>query len=256
MKRILSLLLSLFSIYVYAQNETTKVIGFKRLYVGVSTTQGISYRLLQETETSGFPMGYTVSERNDLEKPSYACNVGINIGVRLTKFIAIETGLAYSHMAYSFKLEDLTFGSQWNGTGFVAADGYAKIKYNYHYLDIPLGLHFSLGKNKVKAAINTGTYFNVLLNNTRKWEFKEGDILSDGRENNTTDYARFNISPFLGIGIDYQISSLMSLRIMPIAQFQALRNINDKPITEHLYAGGIHVALNFGFIDVQSSSKK
>lgn len=41
----------------------------------------------------------------------------------------------------------------------------------------------------------------------------------------------------------------MSLRVMPMVQFQALQNIEGAPISERLYSGGINLALNFGFVD-------
>lgn len=256
MKNILFALL-LISTSVVAQEKAAATPSFKRMYVGISTTQGVGYRLLSRNPKVGAADGlenvrdYIISSRNEQEKPGYAANAGIRIGVNVTKFFAVETGIEYARRAYSWKMENLIFGYQWDGTQYVPGNNTtAKFNSSYHYIDIPLSFNFSIGKKKVRTAINTGTYFDLLVNRSTRSKYSETSFnLSGSTSNETHRFTKFNVSPFLGIGIDYQINNLMSLRVMPIAQFQVLQNIEGAPISERLYSGGIHVALNFGFVD-------
>ena len=97
MKNILTLALLLLCMYAGAQTEATKATStsaaFKRLYVGVSTTQGVGYRLLVKnpkvTADAGWTYvdDYTIESRNNREKPSYATNTGIRLGVNIIKCI-------------------------------------------------------------------------------------------------------------------------------------------------------------------------
>lgn len=262
MKRIFFIALSLLCIHAHAQTEAAKATNtsFKRLYVGVSTTQGVGYRLLVRNKAIPAPDGleyvedFTIKSRNGREKPSYAMAAGFRIGVNLSKMVSVETGFEYARTSYRYKMDNLQFGPDDQGN-FPSSTGWAKFVDVYHYLDIPLAVNLKFGHKKVCALVSAGTYLNALLRKNTRTEYDVEGYHGKGVREDRSPFARFNISPFLGIGIDYQISNLMSLRIMPMAQFQALHNVPGTPITEHLYSGGINVALNFGFVDASAAKK-
>lgn len=268
-KNLLYFALVLLTANAYGQAETAtappaSTSTFKRVYVGVSTIQGVGYRLLSRNPNVGAADGlenirdYIITSRNDREKSGYAANGGVRVGVNVTKFFAVETGVTYSYNSYSSKSNNLNFGSQWNGNGYDATlsdsvylPSSVKFIYAYHQFSIPLAFNFTLGKGKVRALISAGANFDVLVKATTTSYWNNRPERKGLTNNITSKFQTFNISPFLGIGIDYQITSLMSLRVMPIFQIQALPNIAGTPITERLYSGGINVALNFGFIDAK-----
>jgi hypothetical protein len=271
MKHLFIIALLLVCAYAHSQTEVAKPAsnstGFKRLYVGISTTQGVGYRVLVKNTNvpadDGWPYvdDYTIESRNDREKPNYYTNTGIRLGVNITKCISVETGVGYAYNSYKANTGQLVFGSQWNGNGYdpinndsLRLPNSVTFTYAYHFISIPLAANFTFGKNKVRALITTGANFDLLLKATTssKWD---NDPAHKYTSSTTTRYSAFNLTPFLGIGIDYQISSLMSLRVMPVAYFQALHNVKGTPLTEHLYSGGINVALNFGFIEANAGKK-
>lgn len=265
MKPITLLLLSLFAVNCFAQSDAAKpttTAGFKRIYIGISTTQGVGYRLLSRNPDVGAADGLEnvrdgiISSRNEREKPDYATNVGFRFGVNATKWFAIETGVEYGYNSYGYKLDNLLFGQNWNGNSFDSASASVKFKAQYHYINVPLALNFTIGSKKTKAIISAGSYFSFLVNRTSRSSITFSNSSTPYVSDNTALFQSFNISPFLGIGIDYQINSLMSLRVMPLVQFQALQNYRDAPITERLYSGGINISLNFGFVDVQAKAAK
>jgi hypothetical protein len=244
-----------------AQSAPTSPSSFKRVYVGVSTTQGVGYRYLIRNKSVPAPDDDesipkdVIQIRNKQDKPDYAFDAGIRLGVNVTRFFAIETGVDYSRITYTNKWQNLYFGSQWDGTGYgtpIISDWKAKTTYRYQYLNIPLSFNFHFGKGKVQTAINAGGSFNYLLASSTKTHINGSGINNSGVSDNTNQYSTFNFSPFLGIGINYQITPLIALRAMPTFQIQALKNVKDAPLTEYLYSGGINVALTFGFIDANA----
>lgn len=264
MKHLFIIALSLLCIHTHAQKEVAKPANnstaFKRLYVGVSTTHGVGYRLLVRNKAVPAPDGleyiedFTIESRSGREKPDYAMSAGFRLGANLSKMVSVETGFDYARTGYKYKMDNLQFGPDDQGN-FPSSTGWAKFEDVYHYLDIPLAVNLKFGSKKVRALVSTGTYLNVLLRKNTRTEYEAEGHHGKGVREDRSPFARFNISPFLGIGIDYKISSLMSLRVMPMAQFQALHNVKGTPITEHLYSGGINVALNFGFVEAKAVKK-
>lgn len=163
MKSLFITALTLLAVLGYSQEAAKPAPSFKRVYVGVSTTQGVGYRLLSRNPNVGAADGlenvrdYIISSRNDREKPGYAANAGIRVGVNVTKFFAVETGIEYARRAYSWKMDNLIFGYQWDGTQYVPSNNTtAKFNSSYHYIDIPLSFNFNIGNKKVRTAINAG----------------------------------------------------------------------------------------------------
>jgi hypothetical protein len=251
-KLITLLLFAAIAVNSYA-TDTTQLKQFNRVYVGVSFTPSVSYRFLSQNKPStdiieGIGSNkYIIDFRNKREVPSFCFSIGAKVGVRFTSFLSLETGVNYTRQGYQQKVKNLQFGSQWNGNGYDSVDNGYEIKlYDvYHYINIPLGLNFNFGKGKINAVINTGVNFDFIAGK----QTKSVSNIPGFTNRTTTDrspFTRFNLSPFLGIGFDYQITRLISLRVMPTAQIQALKNI-DTPITEHLWSAGINTCLLFGF---------
>ncbi len=236
--------------------DTTQAKKFSRWYAGVSFTPGVSYRLLTHNyyEAGEPPPGHTnegvqkfiIDYRNKGERPGLSLALGFKAGVKVARFLSVETGLNYERVGYWSKIENLMFGSQWNGSSYDTTYSNYSIKLfdHYHYADIPVALSFSLGKGKLQAVINTGANFSFLIVKTHSSRSNLPGHTNYTEQVDKTKFNHFNISPFLGIGIEYHIYELMILRVMPVAQMQAMKNI-DTPITEYLYSGGINMCLLF-----------
>ena len=188
-----------------------------------------------------------ITERNKYETPGFGFNVGVKVGATLTRFMTIETGIDYSQLSYIFKSDPITFSGHWTNPSYVAPGSFTSVTQidRYNYLNIPVAFNFFVGKGKIRAVISTGAAFNVLIKKTITTNYYNGKTRTHtftGKD--SFPFNQYNLSPFLGVGIDYNITNLIVLRIMPIAQMQALKNINT-PITEHLFSGGISMSLLF-----------
>jgi hypothetical protein len=255
-KTLATYLLLFLSATMYA-GDTTQVKPAKRLYAGVSYVSNVTYRYLRQNYV---PYDVTAAEerrivdiRNEHEHPQFGFQIGGRLGVNITRYFSLETGVEYNLHRYLYKSDFLTSGSTYNPSLIDTSITNCIVKQtdNYHYLNIPVAANFMLGKRKIKAVISAGVNFNFLLKKTQTFRYFVNDELY--RSNTTADnytFSSFNLSPFLGVGIDYHINRFMFLRIMPVAQMQALKNI-DTPITEHLWSAGLNTSLFFGFLDAK-----
>lgn len=235
--------------------------NFKRLYVGFSSTTGISYRLLKKTEryvAPTPPFKGVFDLRNECENPYISYELGLRFGVNVTRFLSIETGLNYASMTYKFTdKSEWTIGSGWNGNGYDSSVvSTISGKTGYHFIDIPLGLNFQIGQKKCKALIGVGGAINVALGEWSSLRVTSGvnDEPIFVRKTNfpyRLPQRRVNFSPFFTAGFSYAFNPSIVLYVAPTFSMQSLENIKDAQITEYLWATGLNVGLNFRFKQVK-----
>jgi hypothetical protein len=225
---------------------------FKRIYIGLSVTPNVTYRYLKQGVV---PAGLSSSEvqdvitsRNKYEYPGVGIGGAVKLGVRLTHFLSIESGVQVTYQWYRYSSVISAYPPGWTPMPIPTDSFVSKEKNKYVYFNIPLALNFTVGKHRVKGIISLGTTFDFLLrqNINYTYTYNNGTTSSTRTVSQYDNFKTFNLSPFLGIGIDCYLSKALVLRIMPIAQIQAFQNINT-PITEYLYNAGINVSLLLGF---------
>ena len=251
-KTVVGLLAGVFIANLLYANDTTQIKQFNKVYIGVTFTPGVSYRLLTKglAKNAFFASQEWIDEANRYENPTFGYSVGIKTGFRLKKILAIETGAEYSSLAFTYNRNNLTFYSGYRPDLTYDPTKYGSIKstQGFHYLKIPLAFNISLGKGKVKAIINTGLNFDFLIGrwNRTQWHLDNESGSSSESSSLPGPYNRINVSPFVGVGIDYHINQLLTLRIMPTAQLQMFNNIKSD-IAERHWLAGINTCLLFGF---------
>jgi hypothetical protein len=136
----------------------------------------------------------------------------------------------------------------YNGNNYNLADSFkTSDKETYHYMTIPLGLRFTIGNKKVRAIICPGVDFDFLLKKQADYTytFIDGTSVSNSQVQQYDNFKKFNLAPYLGIGFDGYVSEKSFIRVMPVAQIQAFKNINT-PVTEYLWNLGLTVGFYFG----------
>jgi hypothetical protein len=227
---------------------------FKRLYIGISASGNVTYRYLRSgivpAGSSSSQVQDVIGTRNKYEYPGFGGAGGLKVGVRLTHWLAIESGALVTYQWYQFKTNLATSGLVYTPTPAPTDSFVSKEKNKYVYFNIPLALNFTMGKHRVKGIISAGTTFDFLLSQriSYVYTYNTGATHAGVINNNYNNFKTFNLSPFLGIGIDCYLSRAVVLRIMPYAQMQAFKNI-DQPVTEYLYSGGLNVSLLLGFLN-------
>lgn len=259
---LLTLLFAVFS-FVLKAGENTSQTSEKRLYGGFVFTPGVSHAYLKlnyvpasEDEAT---MKRVLNEFKKIEHPDFGFEIGGVFGARLLRFLTIETGVKYMMHRYTSKSPRLTFASDYNAQfqDTNTIDRRFTTTYNSHYINIPVGLNFEIGKGKVKGIISPGLNVNLLATRTSTGRyFENGKVIrkKTGKDNYPSNYSIYNFSPYLSAGIDYSIYDWMSLRITATGQMQTLKN-TDTPFVRYMYFAGINMGLLFHFDPVKKKSK-
>lgn len=256
----LTLLLAVFSFALKA-GENTNQTSLKRMYGGFVFTPGVSHAYLKlnyvpasEDEAT---MKRVLNEFKKIEHPDFGFEIGGIFGVRLVHFLTIETGVKYMMHRYNTKT---SWSSYWGGYVPVTDSGSYKAVFvhNSHYINIPVGLNFEIGKGRIKGIISPGVNVNLLAARTETFRYYVNGKLTRHETEPETDiekYSIYNFSPYLSAGIDYSIYDWLSLRITATGQMQTLKN-TDTPFVRYMYFAGINMGLLFHFDPVKKKSKR
>ena len=260
MKTKLALLFTLMAVFNHAfctgkddsREKKKEKKTFKHIYIGVSATPSLSYRYLHG---SFVPAGNSqeniqgiIDYSNKHSVPELGVNVAAKVGINVTHWLAIESGVGYSLIRYRYNSDQFYTPSIWNGNNYVPADSFkTRDKETYHYLTIPIGLRFSIGHRKVRGIIAAGAELDFLLQQRADYTYTYANGITQSSTiiQQTHNFNTFNVSPYLGIGMDCYLSPAVVLRVMPQAQIQGLKNTNT-PITEYLWNAGLNISFLFG----------
>lgn len=215
---------------------------FPRIQLGINLSPDVCYRTLKNMDGE-YDTDLNIITHNSIEIPKIGFTGGINVAINFTRFFGIETGIHYSDKGYQTKVLELT--PPGGGPDPSAPD---KIRYNYHfhYIDIPLKFYFTVGKKKVRFLATGGITTNIFIDETQTIT----RFYTTRTESETTDtefdYNRINLSPTIGLGIDYKINQRMNLRIEPVFRYGILKII-DAPMTGYLYNAGLNIGYYVGF---------
>ena len=253
----LILLLSSFLLHASDKDSDKKDSGkneFKRFYIGISATPIFGFRYahknfvpsgLSDSQVQG-----VVESTNKRLEPQLGIIAGIKGGIRLTRWLAVETGIQYSQVRYNYNSDYYYNGPVYGGATYTPGDSFRTTEGDrYHYMDIPVSLNFTLGKRTVRGIISVGADLDFLIKKrvSYTYEYSDGHTVSGTYVDRNNNFRTFNVSPFLGLGADFYIKRSFVLRVMPVAEIQTLKNINT-PITEYLWNVGLNVSFFIGFL--------
>ncbi len=233
-------LLALASLGAYSQNTTTEsaTSDAKPFQIGISLSPDICFRTLKihdEDAAGDLP----IKLRNDMETAKIGYTAGLNIRYNINDFFGLETGLHYSNKGYKTKMTDVIIWqpeqSDPNKMGFI---------FNFHYIDLPVKATFTFGTNPLRFFTSLGLTANIFLIETETEILVYSDRTDKTTRRTNYDYNKVNISPTIGIGIDYKLNSSMNLRLEPTFRYGAMKII-DTPLTTYLYSGGIVISYYF-----------
>jgi outer membrane protein with beta-barrel domain len=250
MKTKYSILLILLATFHSAFSSDDK--PFKRVYIGISATPEITYRWLHSNfvpaGNSQAGVQGTADYGNKHTIPEFGVNVAAKVGINLTHWLAIESGIGYSLIRYRYHSDEYYAPNVYLGTSYVPNDNFNTTdEESYHYMTVPVGLRFSMGHRAVRGIIAAGVDFDFLLKREANYTYAyaDGSIVTGQVIQQPNNFNTFNLSPYLGIGMDCYLSPAVVLRIMPQAQMQSFKNINT-PVTQYLWNMGLNVSFLFG----------
>lgn len=243
MKRILLLIVLLFSFSSYGQDDSS--IKEKRFFIGVNFSPDYSYRYISKNaknwDCPDNELWKTIKEFEDsIYIPKFGYTAGINFGFQINEKLSAETGIQYSCKGYK-TIPMLTI-YDWNerpekATNFV----------NYYYFDFPLKINYTFLKKRIKIIVSTGAVINILFQSRTK-TIPETPTTLFQTTTSISHYAynKFNLSPFISAGLQYKINNKMFLRAEPTFRY-GIFNIDDKSYEAvHLWSAGLNIGYYIG----------
>jgi len=233
MKKILLPLFLICSIAAFGQDSTK--VHFKRFYVGISFSPEYNYRVLNKNDSGISDSLWSVVKNmeDSIFEPKFGYTGGIIFGYYVTNRISIESGVQYSNKGY--KTIPIETFYDWDEPSIVATN-----IINYYYLDIPLKVNYEFFKKRFQLITSLGAVGNIFIKSTVKTIAENPtELFSEEKRDNDYEYNKFNISASIGIGVKYNMSERMQLRLEPVFKY-ALLNFDDEAyISTHLWNAGL-----------------
>jgi len=236
--KILLVLIASFPFIANSQ-ETKKSEANKNISVGFSFSPDYNYRTLKNNDGSS-SSDMIIDFRNNIEESRFSFTTGLNLNIKLSVKVELQTGLLYSNKGYKIPKQATFFPVPQPGQAT-----HFETKASFNYLDIPVKLNFISGTGKIRFIAGAGFAANILLNNSEIVTL----FYADGSEkefdqSDGVDYNKFNISSLASVGLQYQMKENIFLRMEPTLRYELL-NIIDQPVTAHLWNLGLNVGVYY-----------
>lgn len=207
----------------------------EKIALGFNFSPDYTNRTLKNNN-GGASADMVINSRENTEIGKFGYTTGITISTQSGGHFSFESGLQFSNKGYRTKELEIT--SPFPDPNLPEKSAF---KHNYYYIDIPFRVNFMAGKEKIKFIGATGIAVNFLVSSKDKITL----IYRDGRTETRRgpaepDYRNFNISPFISLGIQSQISTNAFIRIEPTFRYGLLKNM-DTPVTEYIWNAGLNI---------------
>ena len=219
-------------------------------YVGAFISTDLAFRTLSNNDGSQ-TSDDIIESRNEREVCKFGYTAGLTYGFTYNRKLGFETGFQYANMGYQTNRNELVFGDLIDprrGFGHSASGPntptHARLVDHFEYVGIPIALKYWSGTEKWRFSASLGASANYLIKASSTLVlYYENETPERSNQTSPTDYEKFNITPFVGAGVEYQLNERMSLNVMPTVRYGVL-NIIDAPITPKLYNGGLQFGWN------------
>lgn len=238
-KFVLSLPVILFALNTMGQGSERT---FNRVLVGINLSHDYCSRTVVNRMESNDSFGGLEAEETG--KPGFT--IGYNVCINLNRRFGLQGGIQYSVKGYQTVTTGLVFGSGINPSTGTRTTTTMRDIYKFKYMDIPLIVNYTPGKNKFSFFASAGLTLNVLMGVTETRVFGN-PVTSRDRSpvRSTKTYNRFNLSPVLSAGFDYQASDNVHLRVEPTFRYGLLK-ISDGPERSYLWNMGLNLSFYRG----------
>lgn len=210
--------------------------NFPKVQVGFNVSPDLSFRRLILLDDSDVIRSiYGIRNRNEIVK--FGQTIGFGACLYSSRSFGFEAGIHYSNKGYHTRWNDFVIGSILE----------RKDIYRFHYMDATVKLNFFFGKRRLRFYSSAGVTTNILWKASYKIKLK----LVDGTNKDITGesavkYRKINLSPLLGIGINYALYTKINLRIEPVVRYQMMSMTNEG-INEYLLNAGVNFGVYFDF---------
>ncbi len=215
---------------------------YSRFQIGFSFSPDACYRTLKNTDGSE-SSDFVIDIRNDMETITFGYTSGVNFQYNLNRFLGLVLGIQYANKGYQDKKQDVVPPTSQPDPSLPKQ---FKFIQNFKTLDLPVKLNFTVGKNKFRFTTGIGAAANYLMKESQTSVMYYADRTTRNTGPSGFDYKKWNLSPFISVGIDYQIAQNMNLRVEPTVRY-GIMQIIDAPVTGYLFSAGLNVSYYIRF---------
>lgn len=233
----------------YSQEQDSIPTKTSKFSIGIAVSPEMGYRSFSPTskgEKNDFLMNVSKPLIDSLESPKFCYSFGIYSTYQLSKRFSFELGVYYANKGY--KADDIIFTTVF----YPEETEKGSIFYNYRYIDVPLNVNFYIINRKVKLFLSAGLTANILINqkNIVKIDNFDTSFYND-RKPTRNDIAPFNMAFNGSLGLEYELSQHVTLRLQPhyqrfLTTIDTSKWINDE-YTIKLYNYGIRLGVSYRF---------
>jgi hypothetical protein len=176
-------------------------------------------------------------DKSTLEtSPALSFGLGLDVARVLGDRLEVFSGLEYLLLSNRYEQEAYQWPSQ-NENGQFNPDlpgeeiTFGKLRYDYHYLTLPLGVSYALIRNRFSLLIAPQTQLNYLLMERIAGEY----TLTNGEQFFTNDQGdTFRLRPLtlsfaIGLRATYQLSEKLELYMMPMYSWMLSGMVKETP---------------------------
>lgn len=229
MKITLTLCTLLYTTFLFSQDTT-------RWKIGVHFSPDLCYRILSLNGSDDAK--FILEHRNHLETRKFGFTTGVSGLWQFSSHFELSAGILYSNKGYRTK--KMSLDPIIEGTSI-------RTQYNYHCIDIPIGINYIAGKKRLKFIGTIALTTNVFLTEIGKSYQYYGSEKPQKKSGKTNDeYRPIWLTGEVGAGVSYDLNDRYSIRLIPCFRY-GLTRINDTPIVGRLWSAGVNVGGYFHF---------
>lgn len=223
------------------------------VYVGIQVSPNFSYRVLSNN-TDDPSIEDQIDFLNNRENAALGYRLAGTLGIKAKSNWDLEVGFSFVRNCINL---NVAAGESIPSRRDYANDGNADefdIKTCYEYFGIPMRLIWNFGTERTRILASFGLTPQILLNDEIiLTSYLEGNEVDKETRENTQDISGFNISPQLGLGVQFAAGERLFLRAEGIARFGILNINEDDPINAYIYSSELKVGLYYPIISQSAS---
>jgi len=246
MKNILTLAFLFFTVLASSQNE--------KFSFSLEGTLGFSDVLFFDESA---PINTSESNRYNLIIGTFSSDFGGIANIQLSKRIELQTGVKVLYQASSFTLEDLRWGTDFEGFDsnsepIIFSSAQTPISVGFldqsYFAEIPLRLNFQMkGKlRNFKFSIGQSPTLNFLnrRKTTKSYNTRSEDDIFNVEDDNSIDFRRLNFNTHIGFIWKKKMRKGKYFYLFPNTRVQTLGISKDASLKRRYFMTGISAGIS------------
>jgi hypothetical protein len=219
--------------------DIKKIEAVKKVSVGFSFSPDYNYRTLKNNDGSS-SSDMVIDFRDDVEKGKFGFTTGLNLSIKVSEKVDIQTGLLYSDKGYKTPKRETFFPMP-----MPSEPTHYTSNVSFNYIEIPFKVNFISGRGKTRFIAGAGLAANFLIKESERITLFYADGKEEKRKQSlTSDYNKFNLLSLISTGIEFKLEKNISLRAEPTFRYGFLKII-DQPVTAHLWNLGLNMSVYY-----------